>query len=272
MILDGVHFQFGDYNSREHNLIFAHSDTRSYDSIMGTTTSTALFNKKDKSRYLITDNFENSPLSFEAEIITDDARPLTQQSRRMVEKALFNKPNYMKLYVDMDDDFMSDTIEYIDGCLKRLFFKCRFVNPIKIENGNGLPVGYKFTVECDSCMAWQDDIEQEFETKSGDIIEVQTDTDIGGYTYPDVTIKIGDNGGDVTLINKSDDTSRLTKFNGVPSNTTIIMKGCINYISGQNYERFENQNFIRLLDGENQIAVTGDISSIKFKWNNRRFI
>lgn len=272
MILDGFHFQFGDYNSREHNLIFAHSDTQSYDSIMGTTTSTTMFNRRDKVKYLITDNFENSPLSFEAEIITDDARPLTKQSRRVVEKTLFNKPNYMKLYVDIDDDFMGDTFEYVDGYLKRLFFKCRFVNPVKIEDGNGLPVGYKFTIECDSCMAWQDAIEQEFVAVSGDVIKVQTDTDIGDYTYPDVIIQTGNEGGDITVVNVTDDTSRLTKFNGLPPNTTVTMKGNINYISGQHYEQFENQNFIRLLDGENQFTINGDISNIRFKWNNRRFI
>ena len=272
MILDGFHFQFGDYNSREHNLIFAHSDTQSYDSIMGATTSTTIFNKRDKRRYLITDNFENSPLNFEAEIITDDARPLTQQSRRAVEKALFNKPNYMKLYVDMNDDFMGDTVEYVDGYLKRLFFRCRFVNPVKIEDGNGLPIGYKFTIECDSCMAWQDEIEQEFDTTNGDVVGVHVDTDIGDYTYPDVVIQMGDEGGDITIVNTTDDSSRFTKFNSLPPNETITMKGSINYISGQYYERFENQNFLRLVDGENLFIIIGDISNIKFKWNNRRFI
>ena len=74
------------------------------------------------------------------------------------------------------------------------------------------------------------------------------------------------------VINNSDDAARLTKFNDVSPFSMITMKGALNYISGQYYDRFENQNFIRLLDGENMIAVMGDISSIKFKWNNRRFI
>ena len=191
MILDGYHFQYGDFNSRDYNLIFVHGSTESYDSIMGNKTTSSMFNSRDKVRYIIADNYEESAISFDAEIMTDNATPLTLQARRVVEKALFNKPHYMKLYVDIDDDFMSETYEYVDGYLKRLYFNCRFTNPVKIEDGRGLPVGYKFTVECDSCMAWQDTVEKEFEVSGGDIISVEVDTDIGDYTYPDVTICVG---------------------------------------------------------------------------------
>lgn len=273
MILDGCHFQYGDFNSREKGVIFAHCDTGSYDYIMGSLSTSYMFNRRNKVRHIIKDDYSNSPISFEAEIVSDNFRAFTIQDRRDIEKALFHKPDYRKLYVDIDDDIMADTYEYVDGYLKRLYFNCRFMNPSKIEDGNGLVVGYKFTVECDSCMAWQDEVEMSYEISDDNrIISVELDTDIGGYTYPEVVIYVGSTGGDIIVVNNTDDASRLTKFNNLSSNITLTMKGNLNYISGQNYEKFENQNFIRLLDGSNSISVTGDVTAIKFRWNNRRFI
>jgi|GEM_PF-2823423 len=273
MILDGCHFQYGDFESREYGVIFAHCDTSSYNQIMGEISSSYAFNGRNKSRYILNDVYSDSPIHFEAEIVSDDFNAFHKHVRRDIEKALFHKPGYRKLYVDIADDFYADTYEYIDGYLKRLYLNCRFVNPSKLEDGNGIVVGYKFTVECDSCMAWQETVEQSYAIAGGNhIISVIPDTNIGDYTYPEVVIYIGSTGGDIIIINMSDDAARFTKFNNLPPHATLTMKGDLNYVSGQNYERFENQNFIRLLDGENKISVTGNVTSIKVKWNNRRFL
>lgn len=272
MILDGCHFAYGDFNSREYGMIFAHCDTSSFVNLMGNVSSSSFFNKRNKVRHIVSDSFENSPISFEAEIIADNFEAFTLQHRRAIEKALFNKPDYRRLYVDMDDDIMGDSYEYVDGYLKRLYFNCRFMNPTKIEDGRGLVVGYKVTVECDSCMAWQDAVEKTFSIPSNGIVSIDIDTDIGGFTYPEVTLYIGASGGTVTIFNSTDDASRLTKFGNLSPNITLMLKGDINYVSGQNYEKFENQNFIRLVDGVNMLSVSGDVSSMKIKWQNRRFL
>lgn len=274
MILDGCHFQYGDFNSREYGLIFAHCDTSSYDRLMGEVSASTLFNKRNGVQYILNDSFEDSPISFEAEVVADNFIAIPLQKRRTIEKMLFNKPDYRKLYVDIDDDIMADTYEYVNGYLKRLYFNCRFMNPSKIEDGNGLVVGYRFTIECDSCMAWQEATEREYDVSAStnSIITVDADTDIGGYTYPKVTIQVGSTGGTITITNNSDDSSRLTKFVNLSPSISLVMRGDINYISGQNYEKFSNQNFIRLLDGDNNFGIIGDVESIKFEWNNRRFI
>ncbi|MBP5463032.1 MAG: hypothetical protein J6Y20_13060 [Lachnospiraceae bacterium] len=105
---------------------------------------------------------------------------------------------------------------------------------------------------------------------STDIATINVDTDINDFTYPKVTFTMGSRGGDVIISNNSDDSTRLTKFVGLSPNTTIIMKGDINYISGQNYIKFTGRNFPRLVDGENIFTVSGDVSSITFEFNNRR--
>ena len=105
---------------------------------------------------------------------------------------------------------------------------------------------------------------------STDIATIDVDTDINDFTYPKVTFTMGSSGGDVIISNNSDDSARLTKFVGLSPNTTIIMKGDINYISGQNYIKFTGRNFPRLVDGKNIFTVSGDVSSITFEFNNRR--
>lgn len=272
MILDGCHFVYGDFNSREHGMIFAHCDTSSYVNLMGAVSSSSFFNKRNKTQYIICDNFEDSPIAFEAEIFSDNFEAFTPQRKRAIEKALFNKPDYRRLYIDIDDDINGETYEYVDGNLKRLYFNCRFMNPIKIQDGKGLVIGYKITIQCDSCMAWQDSIEKTFNIPDNGIISLDIDTDIGGFTYPEVTLYIGSTGGTVTVFNSTDDASRFTKFKNLSANISLIMKGDINYVSGQNYEKFENQNFIRLVDGTNMLSVNGDVSSVKIKWQNRRFV
>ena len=277
MILDGCHFQYGDFNSRAHGIVFAHCNTNEYTNLMGEVASSTFFNRKSKTSYLLNDNYENSPIKFDAEIISDNAKAFTAQERRVIEKALFNKPDYRKLYIDISDDFMGDTYEYINGILKRLYFNCRFMNPSKIEDGNGLTVGYQFTIECDSCMTWQDAVEQEFNFQNSSSSAVQTiqvdvDTDIGGYTYPEIEVSIGANGGAISIINTTDDNTRITKFSDTLIGGVFKIKGDVNYVSGGYYEVFSHQNFPRLIDGTNIILINGDVESIKLKWNNRRFL
>ena len=178
--------------------------------------------------------------------------------------------------MDILDDVHAETFELIDGVQKRLYLNCRFINPEKIEDGAGIR-GYKFTVECDSLMAWQDTITSTYplshdSESSNSVITVKTDSDLNDYIYPKVTITIGSSGGDITISNNTDNESRLTSFEGLTSNIELIMDGEFNYVSGQNFEKFSDRNFIRLLDGENKINVVGDITSITFEWNNRRYL
>lgn len=273
MIYDGCHFEFGNFISRNYNLIFVHFNTPSYNALAGEIQSETIVNKRDNTRHLVSTDYEDSPISFDAEIATDCVRAIPYKERRIIEKQIFNKPEYRKLYIDERDDFLDDTIEYVDGYAKRLYLNCRFMNPERIEDGNGLVVGYKFTVECDSGFLTQDAITKKYELENNiSHIKVDVDTDTNDYIYPDVVIHMGTTGGDVSIINNTDDSSRITKFEGIGTLATVTMKGSLNYISGQYYEKFVKQNFIRLLDGSNDITIMGDVKSVEITWQNRRFL
>lgn len=281
IILEECHFEYGDFVSRNYGLIFAHVDTSEFKSLAGEIQVNTIFNKRNNRNYLISNDYEDSPMSFDVEIVTDNPYPLTDRERREIERRLFYQRDYRKLYVDAQDDCAGLTTELIGGVRKRLYLNCRFIDPERIENGAGDTVGYKCTAECDSFMSYQDEIEVE-EALSNDseesvsYVKIYLDTDTKEYTYPKVTFETGaqagDYAGNVTIINQTDDPSRLTSFTAIPRAASVTMNGELNYISGEHYSRFSNKNFIRLLDGENIISVQGNVSKITFVWQNRRYM
>ena len=355
----GSHFEYGGISSRKYGLIFASVTENRFLATAGTIKGDTAFNRKNKKRYLIDDDYSDAPLSFEVEIVTDYDRGIEYSERRKIEKWLFNRHQYKKLYLDIADDCAGETFEIIDGQQKRLFLNCRFINAEKIE-GNGGIVGYKATLEADSGLWWQDAVVKEYtinnpSASSSTIITVNVDTDIDDYTYPKVTINMADNAVELTvsisagednvgvvspvvdadtflarrrevgeyiftfngtdwgvpgstttysvndletvfgitytgtagngdtitvtvtpesviIYNRTEDINRITQLDRMGANAAVILRGDINYVSGQYYEKFTKQNFPRLIDGENRIVVTGKVSSIKFEFNNRRML
>lgn len=270
----GSHFEYGGVLSRQYGLIIATVNAGRMSKLNGDISGSTVFSKIAQKRYLVGDDMSSSSLSFDVEIITDTGRCIEQRERRSIEKWLFNRCNYRKLYLDMSDDCFGDTVELVGGVRKRLYLNCRFVNPEKLEYNGGI-VGYKATLEADSNMFWQDAIEKTFTVNNANasttsIISIDVDSDIDDYIYPKVTFTLGSVGGNVIFINNTDDSTRFTKFVGLSANATITMKGELNYISGQNYEKFSTRNFIRLLDGTNNITVQGNVRTVKVEFQNRR--
>lgn len=275
MNLSGNYFEYNGISSRKYGLIFAHIKTKPFESLIGETETTVLFNKRNKKNYIIDEKYDKAHISFQAEVVTAEDHSIDIFERREIEKWLFHKHNYGKLYVDMDSDDNGETYEYVEGVQKRLYLNCRLLNPEKIEVASRF-IGYRFDVECDSCMAWQDKTVCSFNydaystSASPNVI---VDTDLDDYVYPRVIITTGSSGGDITIINISDDATRATSFVGLMPNHQIIMNGDgVNYISGDDYSRFSNKNFIRLLDGENNFSIIGNVSGISFEFQNRRYL
>ena len=271
MIFAGCHFTLGSFDSVDAGVIFAKIDTADYMEAMAGVSTSYIFNKKNKQRYVANDIYSSSFVDFEAEIVSDNFEPFDKDRRRYIENSLFNKPDFRKLYVPQSEDMSGDTWEFADGEIKRTYLMCRFMNPVRIEDGAGKVIGYRFNLETNSPLAWQDPTTYEYDTgQNGGSFVVDVDTDLPGYTYPEVQIIAGNTGGAINLINPSD--NRITGFTDTTALSTIIMRGEVSYISESYYERFSNQNFIRLLQGENNFSVGGDIATVKFTWQNRRYL
>lgn len=276
MDLAGCHFTYAGTSSRLYDLRFINCNTSEYTSINGKTKSMTVFNARGNRNHFISDSYADSPISFDAEVMTDDERPLTVQEIRDIEKWLFNRKGYYKLYIDIADDCAGETYEIVYGEEKMYYFNCRFTNPSKLF-GNGGIIGFKFTVECDSMLLWQDTIDRIFETNlssSSDstVISLDINTDMDEYVYPKITITMGSEGGNISITNNTDDSTRITSFHSLTGGIEFIINGNLNYISGDNYTKFYDKNFVRLVPGTNNIGIIGNISEIKFEWNNRKYL
>ena len=272
----GSHFEYGGVSSVQYNLIIANINTTRMTRMDGDKKSVTIYSKSSKKRYLIDDDYSESPVSFDIEILTEDSRCLEVSERRRIEKWLFGHHDYRKLYVDISDDVLGETFEYVDGKRLRNYLNCRLINPEKLECQGGV-IGYKATLEADSNMYWQDAITKKYIVNNGSdaastTISLYVDTDIADYTYPKVTIVMGRSGGDILICNQTDDSARFTKFVDVLQNASIVMNGELNYVSGQYYEKFSNRHFIRLLSGENKLTIRGDVSTIAFEYSARRMM
>lgn len=270
----GSHFEYGGVSSRMYGLLIANMNTSRNLRVSGTINGVTINSKREKKRYLIDDSYSDFPISFDVEILTIDDHGFEMNERREIEKWLFNKHDYRKLYIDYVDDPHGEFYEVIDGEQKRLYLNCRFMNPERIEHG-GKTIGYKATLEADSGLWWQDAVTKSFALNPSDntrSITVSVDTDLDDYIYPKVTIHMGSSGGDVTITNTTDSNTRLTKFIGLSASTNVILKGDINYVSGQNYSKFYKMNFPRLVDGDNVFTIMGNVASIDFEFCNRRML
>lgn len=273
----GSHFEYAGVSSRLYGLIIVNINTSRMSQMSGTIDSITSFDKKNKKRYLIDTDYINSPMTFDIEIINDSERCLRPEERKKIEKWLFGRREYCKLYFDIPDDYYRDMYEVLeDGSIKRLYINCRFINPEKVEYNGGI-IGYKVTVETDSNMFWQDATIKTYEidnpdSDSSSVITVDIDTDMNDYVYPKVTITMGDVGGDIIIANNTDNSDRYTKFKKLSAYANINMNGELNYINDDYYTLFASRNFIRLLDGENKLTIMGNIKTIKFEYSARRFM
>lgn len=274
--LYGSHFEYAGKSSRDYGLIFAVVEGMRNTSVSGTISGITTFDKKNQRRFLVEDDYRENPLTYEVEIVAEDGRMLDVFTRREVEKWLFNRHNYRKLYLDIDDDCDGEMSEIIRGLQYRLYLNCRFINARRLELNGGV-IGYAATIESDTGYWWQDPVTQTFQPynfyeASVSVISVGVDTDIDEYIYPALSITMGRAGGDLVLVNNADDETRQSKFIGLPADSVIQVKGEINFVSGNYYEKFVIPNFPRLVDGTNNISIQGNVASISFTFQNRRML
>ena len=278
MELYGMHFSYAGTSSRTYagGFYIGSVDEPRLKSVSGLADVVSIFNRRTQSRYYVGKEWDDSPLEFSMEILTENGEPLTNANRRLAEKWLFHRDGFQKLYIDMDDDCDGEMYEYIDGNLIRTYLNCIFVNPEKIESDAGI-IGFKVDVICDAPNAWQDTISKTFtlsHTSNTDntTVTLTIDSDLREYVYPKVTITMNSSGGTARIVNSSDTASRITQFANLGVDAIVIMDGKTNYIAEDNYSKFTVRNFVRLLDGNNNIKVTGNVSTIKFEWQNRRYL
>lgn len=255
-------------------LVFANAETERQTLLYGAKTGVYAINKKENRRYITNDDASEAMLSFDIDIVTEDGSTLVPTERRIIQKWLFGSKKFNKLYINDKDCWE----EYPDVMTKSMYLNCRFLNPEVIESGGGV-IGYKATLEADSNMLWEDPTTKTISCTgtpsdtSSLSFSVEVCSDSGDYIYPEVAITAGSSGAkEIKICNYSDDSTRYTTFSDIPANARIVMKGGVNYITPSYFSKWRGENFVRLVDGKNNLIVSGAVSSISVEFQNRRFL
>ena len=117
--------------------------------------------------------------------------------------------------------------------------------------------------------------------ETAQVMTVEVDSDIDGYTYPTISIMMG-TGGNLSIWNLNDDPDRETKFTGLSAGEVVVIDSSVSMVrnsysaeagsSPSLYNKMAIKYFPRFVDGENNIVINGNIANVSVEWNNRRFL
>lgn len=78
------------------------------------------------------------------------------------------------------------------------------------------------------------------------------------------------------MIKNITDNNRSMQIKSVTADSTLYIDcGVGSIVDSSNnsyYDKLANQRFLRFLQGKNELQIIGDIDSVKFVWNNMRYI
>lgn len=206
----GGYFQYGDFSSKDYNLVFAYKDTTEMVTPVSTKEYHTITNKSNEKRYINGCEYK-SHLEFDAEIFIEDGT-ITNENSRIICLSLFNSNHFKKLKILDDNEWEDIHLNCVITLMEKIFGRT--------HQGFGV-VGYKVRILCDAPFAWED--EYKSQTESIVINEYHTlgldnTTDYEGYTYPVLRVKDKNNKSvtiSLSIINESDSCSytRNTAFN-----------------------------------------------------------
>ena len=262
-------FEYDGIRSAKYGLFFGHVDTERLKKICGDIEYKQSYYPSLNRQEIHGTSKDEFPLSFELEIIS--AEPISYRSAKEIKKWLFNSPTYKKLYASRIKD---KTIEKINGVEKRRYVECVFTNPEAMFYADGLH-GWKCTCTLSSGWSFQDEIEITYTDFSGDIV-IPVDSDNGEYIYPTMVISVAATTNPISpaIVNTSDN-NRKMEIKDIPAQTEIYVDSAVGTITDNTatslYPNLVDQKFLRLVNGDNVLQVSG-ISELTIRYQNVRYI
>lgn len=262
-------FEYDGIKSAKYGLFFGHVDTERLKQICGNLEYNQVFYPSLNRQEIHGVNKDEFPLSFDLEIIS--AEPISYWSAKEIKKWLFNSPTYKKLYASRIKD---KTIEKINGEEKRRYVECVFTNPEAMFYADGLH-GWKCTCTLSSGWAFQDEIEITY-TDFTENITIPVDSDNGDYIYPTFTFSADATTNPIspTIVNTSDN-NRTMEIKDIPAQTEVYVDSAVGTITDNTgtslYSNLVDQKFLRLVNGDNVLQISG-ISELTIRYQNVRYI
>ena len=262
-------FEYNGIRSAQYGLFFGHVDTERLKQICGNLEYNQVFYPSLNRQEIHGVNKDKFPLSFDLEIIS--AEPISYWLEKEIKKWLFNSPSYKKLYASR---FKDNTVEMINGKEKRKYVECIFTNPEAMFYADGLH-GWKCTCTLSSGWAFQDAIEITYTDFTEDII-VPVDSDNGEYIYPTFTFSAVATTNPISpvIVNTSDN-NRTMEIKDIPAQTEVYVDSAIGTITDNTgtslYPNLVDQKFLRLVNGDNVLSISG-INELTIRYQNVRYI
>ena len=146
-------------------------------------------------------------------------------------------------------------IEQTDMCYVRYR---AIITKLSVVSYSQIPWALRATVECDSPYAYTTPMVTTQAINGSATINLFNQSALNDYFWPEMTI--AQSGGTFSIINTSDN-NRATTFTDLPGGTGLITVSndhcIISCENGLNLYPYFNQNFLRLVSGNNILNVTG---------------
>lgn len=190
-------------------------------------------------------NYNASPLQFK--LVFGSMEPLDRYELESISFWLTGHQEYRWLSIDQPD-------------LEHVQFRCLVSELTPLHHG-WLPVAFEATIICDCPYAYGFPFEQKEVIVDSKNILFRNECSVREYIKPVLTYTTS-NGGSLSIVNH-DDNSREFRIDNIPTGDVEIVVDCNNGIiteTSHGYNLYEgfNQNFFRLVHGDNHLTVSGD--------------
>ena len=252
-MIAGYSFIYKYKSSENFGLLIAKIEAEDFVRIGGDLEYVTHKNKTNPKTSIINSHY-TEPMSFQMEIIS--LEPITNNDWIDICNWLASDKKYNRLKINND-------------LYEGYHMNCYMSEIEKIEFATGHH-GLKVKVNCDSSFMWSDEKETLVYDTFPTFVEI--DTHQRGYIYPEVVISVGQSGGNISVINKTDN-NRTSTITDAQANEIIELMSNPKTIVGYNhkniYESF-NKKWLRFINGTNEINIDGDIAQIEITYEKAR--
>lgn len=191
-------------------------------------------------------NYHNSPLEFT--MIFGAEEVLDRYQLQEIANWLTGHQQYQWLSIDQPD-------------MEHIQYRCLIRNLTPVSVG-WLPVAFQAEVICDCPYGYSYPFKEVIEVDGFTSVTIYNDSNTREYLRPYVEIEIGAGSEEFTIINKSHG-NRETSFTGLPGGAMKLEmdnESCVieETIQGVDPYQFFNFKFFELVDGDNELEITGN--------------
>lgn len=191
-------------------------------------------------------NYHQKPLEFK--LVFGAEEPLDRYELQNIAMWLTGHQQYQWLSIDQPD------LEWVQ-------FRCLITKLTPLMHG-WLPVAFEANIVCDCPYAYGFPFEKQYAINGETEILFRNNSSVREYVKPSISFRPSSGTTKLSIVNQ-DDGDREFLLDGIPASTTAVeidnLNGIIQDIPGNLnlYDGF-NLNFFRLVQGDNNLVVTGN--------------